>query len=56
MASIRKNLFDEVLGMPAGVTKVNENGKFIIVHGWVWDRLKTKKGCSSYFEGDCDAK
>jgi hypothetical protein len=24
-----------------------------LVHGWVWDRMKTKKGCDSYWEGEC---
>jgi hypothetical protein len=23
---------------------------------WTWDRIKTKRGCMSYFEGECDAE
>lgn len=30
------------------------NGEKIKVYGWIFDKLKTKKGCASYFEGDCD--
>ncbi len=45
-----------LLGIPAGEEQKKVNGKSILVQGWVWDRLKTKKGCISYFEGECDAK
>ncbi len=26
------------------------------IHFWVFDRIKTKKGCESYFQGDCELK
>lgn len=42
-----------LLGEPAGQEEKVVDGKKIIIKGWVWDRLKTKKGCDSYFEGDC---
>ena len=28
-------------------------GKKIQVWGWIYDKLKTKKGCESYFENQC---
>jgi hypothetical protein len=44
-----------LLGVPAGKPELeNRNGKQILVHGWVWERLKTKKGCDSFWEGECD--
>ncbi len=46
-----------LLGLPAGDAKQEKvNGKLLHVHGWVWDRIKTKKGCDSYWKGECDAK
>lgn len=33
--------------------EIVENGGKRDVSGWVFDRLKTKKGCISYFDGDC---
>ncbi len=45
-----------LLGIPAGEEQKKVNGKFVLVHGWVWDRLKTKKGCSSYFKRECEGK
>ena len=30
----------------------NDSGKMFTT--WVFDRYKTKKGCESYFEEDCD--
>ncbi len=42
-----------LLGEPAGLEKKHFGGKTISVKGWVWDRLKTKMGCDSYFAGDC---
>ena len=45
-----------LLGVPAGKPELEKiNGKLILVHGWVWERIKTKKGCNSYNEGECDA-
>lgn len=44
-----------LLGEPAGFEKKSFGGKTVSIKGWVWDRLKTKKGCDSYFEGDCDS-
>lgn len=31
-------------------------GKKVIVYGWIFDKIKTKKGCAAYFDGDCDEK
>ena len=30
-----------------------QNGKKILNHLWVFENLKTKKGCDSYFSGWC---
>jgi hypothetical protein len=42
-----------LLGEPAGIERRNKEGKSTLVKGWVWDRLKTKKGCDSYFGDEC---
>ncbi|MCB0414593.1 MAG: hypothetical protein KDD50_09675 [Bdellovibrionales bacterium] len=42
-----------LLGVPAGQEDKAIHSKKVTIKGWVWDRLKTKKGCDSYFEGDC---
>ena len=34
--------------------KTDSNGRRRWV--WIFDRYKTKKGCDSYFEGECDLK
>jgi hypothetical protein len=45
-----------LLGTPAGEPEMEKiNGKVILVNGWVWDRIKTKKGCDSFWEGECYA-
>lgn len=41
-------------GAFAGTHKKTVNGKEIIEHGWIFENLKTKKGCDSYFSGWCD--
>lgn len=33
-----------------------EKGVKTEVYGWIFDKIKTKKGCASYFEGDCGYK
>ena len=30
------------------------DGTKVQVRNWIWDKVKTKKGCYSYFEGECD--
>src|SRR3990167_4068438 len=40
-------------GAFAGTYKKIENGKEITEHGWIFENLKTKKGCDSYFSGWC---
>jgi len=34
--------------------KMFDHGIPIEVYGWIFDKIKTKKGCDSYFDGDCD--
>lgn len=41
-------------GAFAGTHEIVKNGKKIIEHGWIFENLKTKKGCDSYFSGWCD--
>lgn len=41
-------------GAFAGTYKKIENGQEIIEHGWIFENLKTKKGCDSYFSGWCN--
>lgn len=44
-----------LLGEAAGMEQKIRDGKKIVVKGWVWDMVKTKKGCNSYFGEDCYA-
>lgn len=41
-------------GAFAGTHKKMVDGKAIIEHGWIYENLKTKKGCDSYFSGWCN--
>lgn len=41
-------------GAFAGTHKKSENEKSILEHGWMFENLKTKAGCDSYFSGWCD--
>jgi hypothetical protein len=41
-------------GAFAGTHEKIKNGKKITEHGWVFENLKTKKGCDSYFSGWCN--
>jgi hypothetical protein len=41
-------------GIFAGTHEMIENGKKITRHGWVYENLKTKKGCDSYFSAWCN--
>lgn len=43
-------------GHPDSLGKANKNEKYKNVKGWTWSKIKTKKGCHSYFDGDCDLK
>lgn len=40
-------------GAFAGTRKRIVDGKKIIEHGWIYENLKTNKGCDSYFSGWC---
>ncbi len=40
-------------GAFTGTHKNYVNGKEIIEHGWIYENLKTNKGCDSYFSGWC---
>lgn len=40
-------------GAFAGTYKKTKNGNEIIEHGWIFENLKTKQGCDSYFSGWC---
>jgi len=40
-------------GAFAGTHKKIKNGKNITTHGWIFENLKTKKGCDSYFSEWC---
>ena len=40
-------------GAFAGTYKKIAHGKETIEHGWIFENLKTKKGCDSYFSGWC---
>jgi len=40
-------------GAFAGTHKKLKNGQEITEHGWIFENLKTKKGCDSYFSGWC---
>ncbi|OGT35609.1 MAG: hypothetical protein A3F11_00275 [Gammaproteobacteria bacterium RIFCSPHIGHO2_12_FULL_37_14] len=40
-------------GAFAGTRTKIVNGKEITEHGWIFENLKTKKGCDSYFSGWC---
>ncbi len=37
-----------------GERKEKIDGALKAIHAWTWDKFKTRKGCYSYFEGDCD--
>ena len=41
-------------GAFAGTHEKIINGKKITEHGWIYENLKTKKGCDSYFSGWCN--
>ena len=41
-------------GAFAGTHKKIVDGREITEHGWVFENLKTKKGCDSYFSGWCN--
>lgn len=41
-------------GIYVGTYKKNINGQEITEHGWIFENLKTKKGCDSYFSGWCE--
>ncbi len=41
-------------GHPNSLEKANKNEKYRNIKGWTWSKSKTKKGCHSYFVGDCD--
>lgn len=45
-----------VAGISMNSEAKNINGKKITSRTWTYDRLKTKKGCVSYFEGECSLK
>lgn len=32
------------------------NGKKQEIYSWEFEKIKTKKGCDSYFEGECYSK
>lgn len=36
--------------------KTKDHGVAVETYGWIFDKIKTKKGCYSYFDGDCDRK
>ena len=40
-------------GAFTGTLKKLENGKEITEYGWIFENLKTKRGCDSYFSGWC---
>ncbi len=40
-------------GSPLGKESVVEGGRPVLSYGWVFERFKTKLGCSSYFVGGC---
>ena len=40
-------------GAFAGTHKKIVDGREITEHGWIFENLKTKKGCDSYFSGWC---
>lgn len=41
-------------GESVGVEMEKVDGKPQKVQGWVWNAIKTKKGCYSYFDENCD--
>jgi hypothetical protein len=41
-------------GKPVDVEQKRTHGKLKKVTGWIYDKLKTKKGCYSYFGKHCD--
>ena len=43
-------------GHPDSLEKADKNEKFQNIKEWTWSKIKTKKGCHSYFVGDCDLK
>jgi len=40
-------------GQPSGNETQTIRGKKRLIHQWVWNRFKTRKGCYSLFEGEC---
>lgn len=34
--------------------KFVDRGEQVEVYNWMFDKIKTQKGCASYFDGDCD--
>ena len=40
-------------GIYVSTHKKMKDGKEITEHGWIFENLKTKKGCDSYFSGWC---
>lgn len=50
---MKKEKYVCLAGSFGEVTPKTVNGKTLLVYGWIYDKLKTKKGCSAYWD-DCD--
>jgi len=53
MHLIKNQLYACIGGVYVSTHKKMEDGKEITEHGWIFENLKTKKGCDSYFSGWC---
>jgi len=51
---IRKEKYVCLGGDFVSVGERTIDGKKKKVYGWIFDKIKTKNGCLSYFSGDCD--